>query len=171
MSIRDRVILRMKEIFGDDQKRINHALKVLRHAEDVAEGERLGDKEKTTVILTAILHDIGIQAAERKHGSSAGPYQEQEGPPIAAEILKSEGVEPAIIERVCYIVGGHHTWAKNNGIDFQILWEADLLVNIEEEGLAGSGADMVKIIKKNFHTETGRRIAEELYLNPNKGIR
>ena len=35
------------------------------------------------VVAAAVLHDIGIQEAERKHGSSGPQGQELEGPPIA----------------------------------------------------------------------------------------
>ena len=40
------------------------------------------------VISAAILHDIGIHKAEEKYKSSAGNYQEIEGPPIAKAIME-----------------------------------------------------------------------------------
>ena len=46
------------------------------------------------VRAAAVLHDIGIREAERKHGSSAGKYQEVEGPPIARRILEKLSVDP-----------------------------------------------------------------------------
>jgi len=39
------------------------------------------------VIPASILHDVGIKAAEEKHGSSAGHFQELEGPEIARKIF------------------------------------------------------------------------------------
>ena len=45
-------------------------------------------KGNLAVILSAAyLHDIGIHEAERKYQSTAARYQEEEGPPIAREIL------------------------------------------------------------------------------------
>ena len=47
------------------------------------------------VRAAAILHDIGIHEAERKHGSSSGRLQELEGPPIARAILEASNVDLA----------------------------------------------------------------------------
>ena len=69
-----------------------------------------------------------------------------------------------VIERVAYIVGGHHTASKNDGLDFQVIWESDLLVNIEEDGLAAMKDKLPALIEKNFRTATGRNIAQSTYL-------
>jgi hypothetical protein len=68
---RKALIQRMKDVFGAESKRINHALAVLKYAGQihVAEG---GDH--IVVTAAAILHDIGIHQAERKCGSTAGKY-------------------------------------------------------------------------------------------------
>ena len=34
------------------------------------------------------------------------------------------------IDRICFIIGNHHTPSKIDGLDFQIQWEADLLENL-----------------------------------------
>ena len=59
------------------------------------------------VAAAALLHDIGIHAAERKYGSSAGVYQEKEGPPIARKVMEELNFSPGTIEHVCWIVGSH----------------------------------------------------------------
>lgn len=161
---REKYIEDMKNYFGDDARRINHALKVLGFAERIMDGEKIEGNLKKIITITAILHDIGIKMAEKKYNSSAGKYQEIEGPPIAAEIMSGNNENSDIIERVCYIIGGHHTASKNNGPDFQIIWEADLLVNIEEDGLYKNKENVKNIIDKNFETKTGRDIAVNMYL-------
>lgn len=154
----------MKQLFGDDNRRVNHALKVLRFSEEILQGEKIVGEIAETVVLTAALHDIGIHEAERKYNSSSGKYQEIEGPPIANRILREMGISDPIIKRVCYIIGGHHTLSKVVDVDFQIIWEADLLVNIEEGGLVNDkNVNIVKIISENFKTATGKCIAETLY--------
>jgi HD superfamily phosphodiesterase len=153
----------LKRHFGSDWRRINHALKVVAFAERIMEGEEIDSEMRKVIIITALLHDVGIKPAEQKYGSSAGIYQEQEGPPIVREIMSRYNESEELIRRVAYIVGGHHTAAKNDGLDFQIIWEADLLVNIEEEGLINSDK-LSGIIAKNFRTDTGLNIAKELYL-------
>lgn len=160
MNLKELAIEKMKDIFGTDEKRIKHALKVLNYAEEIISGEKVTGREEEVVMLTAILHDIGIHEAERKYNSNSGRYQEIEGPPIAKAILESLGLNNEIIERVCYIVGGHHTWSKNNGKDFQIIWEADMLVNIQDEGVECFGPNIKAIIDKNFKTPTGKKLAQ-----------
>jgi len=156
-------ILEMKEHFGSDERRINHALKVLAVAEMIMNGEQVKEITRDVVTVTALLHDVGIKAAEQKYNSSAGPYQEIEGPPIVRDIMERLGSPSEIIDRVVYIVGGHHTASKNDGLDFQIIWEADLMVNIEEDGLNERPEKLPAIISKNFETSTGRQLAMERY--------
>jgi putative nucleotidyltransferase with HDIG domain len=99
--MRDSLIREMKSIFGSDQKRINHALAVLNYAEQI---QAVEGGDPLIVKAAAILHDIGIAEAERKYGSSAGNYQEIEGPPIALKILKNYGLANEIIEHICKII-------------------------------------------------------------------
>ena len=164
MDMKEIMINRMKEVFGDDSRRINHALKVLKFSEEIMKFEEVEPELNNVIIITAILHDIGIHEAEKKYNSNSGKYQEMEGPPIARKLMEELNLDKELIDRVCYIIGGHHTASKINGIDFQIIWEADLLVNIEEEGLHKINSNMEQIISKNFKTKTGKRIAGEQYI-------
>lgn len=154
----------LRKHFGSDTRRINHALKVLHYAELIVDGEKVHGEMRKVVTITALLHDVGIKAAEQKYNSSAGHYQEIEGPSIARAIMQRHDEPPAVMDRVAYIIGGHHTAAKNDGLDFQIIWEADLLVNIEEDGLAKGTDKLQRIIEKNFLTDTGKSIAYKQYL-------
>lgn len=157
-------ITELKNYFGEDQRRINHALKVLKAAEAIMEGEGVHDGHCRIITITAILHDIGIKNAEKKYHSSAGTYQELEGPPVARQIMLRLGEAPEVVERVAYIIGGHHTPGKNDGADFQVIWEADWFVNIEEDGLYKDKNKVQLIITKNFTTLTGKQMAEKAYL-------
>lgn len=153
----------MIRVFGQDVRRINHALKVLGFATAIADLEKLSEGEKETLSLSALLHDIGIQEAEKKYNSSAGNYQELEGPPIAEEILKACGCDGNTIRRVCFIVGHHHSYHSIDGLDFQILVEADFLVNIHDEGL--QKAAVLSIRDKIFKTGSGTKLLEMMYLS------
>jgi putative nucleotidyltransferase with HDIG domain len=95
--MKDKLIQKMKDVFGEDQKRIGHALAVLKYAEQIQSVEG-GDA--TVVTAAAILHDIGIHQAEQKYGSPAGKYQEIEGPPIANKILNDDGFDSEKTEHV-----------------------------------------------------------------------
>jgi HD superfamily phosphodiesterase len=157
--------------FGSDSKRIQHAMKVYCFAFALWEQEAREklisdtDERKTVLLLAAILHDIGIQEAERKYGSSAGKFQETEGPPIAAQILSACDVEEKIIARVCYLIGHHHSYSMIDGLDFQILVEADLLVNLEEDK---SGKQEIFSVRENFMKTAGAKELLESYLTSGK---
>ncbi|MCE5285614.1 MAG: HD domain-containing protein [Pelosinus sp.] len=157
-------IAELKQYFGVDQRRINHALKVLKAAEAIMAGEDIIDARSRIITIAAILHDIGIKNAEAKYHSSAGTYQELEGPPVAREIMLRRSESTEVVERVTYIVGGHHTPSKNDGLDFQVIWEADWFVNIEEDGLFHDKNKVQQIIAKNFATMTGKQMAQNQYL-------
>lgn len=156
-----KVLLSMIQYFGTDVRRISHALKVYGFASAICRNENLNQHELEFIELAAILHDIGIPESERKYGSCIGKYQELEGPPIARNILEKLGIKPEIIERVCYLIGNHHTYTKIDGIDFQILVEADFLVNIAEDEIP---ENQVKSIKnKYFKTTTGTAVLETMF--------
>jgi hypothetical protein len=148
--------------FKDDVRRINHALKVYGFASAISGMEGVPKKEDTVIGLAAVLHDIGIKEAERKYNSSSGKYQEIEGPPIAKQILEGNGIEAEVVDRVCYLIGNHHSYHKIDGLDFQILVEADFLVNIFEDNMDNASIESIK--KKYFKTENGVRLIESMYL-------
>lgn len=157
-----KVTLDMIQYFANDVRQVEHALKVHGFARTIAGVERLTDGERMVTELAAILHDIGIKEAERKHNSRAGHFQEIEGPPIARDILARNGVLPETIERVCYIVGHHHTYDKIDNVDFRIVVESDFIANISQGNL--ENPDLREIEDYYFTTETGKRIFESMYL-------
>lgn len=61
--------------------------------------------------------------------------------------------DPAVIDRVCYLVGHHHTYNDIYGADYQILVEADFLVNLDE---GKANHKVVEEARQNiFKTTTG----------------
>lgn len=151
----------MVRYFGNDVRRICHALKVYGFSKAILAGEGITGETKTITDLAAILHDIGIKEAEWKYNSSAGHYQEIEGPPIARQILTECGISVEISDRVCYLVGHHHSYNKIDRIDFQILVEADFLVNIHEGYIKPNVAPAV--VENYFKTKTGKQLADSIY--------
>jgi hypothetical protein len=110
----------------------------------------------------AIVHDIGIHVSEQKYGSSNGKYQEMEGPDEARRLLGDiGGYTEEQTNRVCYLVGHHHTYTQMDGLDYQILVEADFLVNIYEDQLSEDAIGSV--YRKIFKTDTGKKLLKEIY--------
>lgn len=163
------VLNKMILYFGSDSVRIHHAMKVycfagaLWEEEARAEGFADSDERRDTLLLAAILHDIGIHEAERKYNSSAGKFQEIEGPSIAEQILLECDVDPRLIARVCYLVGHHHTYGLIDDLDFQILVEADLFVNLEEEH---AGKDAVLSVREKYMRSAGAKKLLDSYHLP-----
>lgn len=166
--LKDRVAIEMKRYFGQDFKRINHARRVAGYAEKILKAQGEGGGESAVVLSAAYLHDIGIHEAERKHGSTEGRYQEEEGPPIAREILTRLGAPAELIEEVCDIIGHHHHPRQEETLTFKILYDADMIVNLEEKlkespGAAEAGR-MAALIERAFLTEHGRELARKVFL-------
>ena len=164
--LKDRVAIEMKRYFGRDFKRIGHAVEVARYAEQIVKEER-GDP--AVVMLSAILHDIGIKNAEQKYNSNDARYQEQEGPPAAREILSRLGANENLIEEVCDIIGHHHHPRDEETLNFKILYDADLIVNLEEERKKKALVEekLRGIIEHTFLTETGRKRAQKIFFSTN----
>lgn len=137
-----------------DPKRIQHFIKVHAFCKLIAEGENLSAATLLVLEPAAILHDIGIHAAEEKYGSTAGKYQEQEGPAIAEEMLHDVGgYTHSQISRILFLISHHHTYDNIEGEDWQILVEADFLVNLYEDGASKEAAKNAR--DKIFKTKTG----------------
>ncbi len=165
--LKNRVAIEMKKYFEKDFKRISHATKVARYAEQIGreEGAHLG-----VLLSAAYLHDIGIKNAEKKYNSNSPKYQELEGPPVAREILEKLDAKQELIDEVCDIVGHHHHPREEETINFKCLYDADMIVNLSDD--LNENKITVDIVKKrienNFFTKTGKELAKKILLK-NKG--
>lgn len=144
-----------------DAKRIQHFLKVYAYADTIGRLEGLSEELQTILQTAAVLHDIGIHQAEEKYGSSSGRYQELEGPAPARAILEELGASEMLIERVTFLIAHHHTYTGVDGADYQILLEADFLVNAYEEHLKPEAIRTFK--EKVFRTKTGLELLKHTY--------
>jgi predicted HD phosphohydrolase len=164
-TLKIKLIAEMKKVFGSDARRTAHALKVLEQAENIMDTEKT---DPVVVVAAAILHDIGILAAEEKHGSSAGAYQEIEGPPIARAILENLDIQPSVSpERIRHtrrIIANHHSARDADGPEFDIIWDADHIVNLAEKKKGRSPEELTAYIDKVFRSETGKKLAKDMYV-------
>jgi HD superfamily phosphohydrolase YqeK len=156
----------MKRYFKQDFKRIGHATRVARYA------EKIGKKENgnlAVILPAAYLHDIGIKEAERKHQSTAPKYQEEEGPAVAKDILDGLGARDELVEEVCDIVGHHHHPRSEETVNFKCIYDADMIVNLEEKQKENPTASekLEDIIENAFLTENGRHLAKQILVSLN----
>lgn len=127
----------------------------------IGQGEQLDEHTQFVAECAALVHDIGIRPAEEKYGASDGKLQEQEGPSHARVLLEKLGLEGADIDRICYLVGHHHTYTGIDGLDYQILVEADFLVNFYEDSLPLEAIQSA--YARIFRTKTGKELCRLSY--------
>ena len=157
----DDLMNRMIAYNHGDPKRIQHLIKVHAFAGLIGRMEGLDSRTQFILETAALVHDIGIRPAEQKYGSCGGKLQEQEGPPEAKAMLSALGFQQDIIERVCYLVGHHHTYTNIDGIDYQILVEADFLVNLYEDNCSSEAVRTA--YERIFRTESGKLICKTMF--------
>jgi HD superfamily phosphodiesterase len=135
MYIKARLVKKLSDFFGNDLRRIEHALSVLKHAETIAENRTDFDYE--VLVAASLLHDVGIKPSEEKLGYNNGRTQEQYGPPEAEKILRDISFPEEKTKKVVEIVGNHHSPSRFDYPELSILKEADAIVNRMEEDKGG----------------------------------
>jgi len=121
----------LTKYFGCDDRRIEHALRVLHHADRIMASHPSCDAD--VVIAAALLHDVGIKVSEEKHGYNNGKTQEEYGPPVSEDLLNGIGFPPDKTEIVKNIIGNHHSPSRFDYPELVVLKEADLIVNRDEK--------------------------------------
>lgn len=148
--------------FSDGNIRdINHLICVWSYAKTIGELEKLDLDTQFILEVTAITHDIACPLCRRKYGNAGGKLQEREGDPLVRSFLSDKGLTEVQIERVAFLVGHHHTLAGIEGLDWQILVEADYIVNAVENGY--SLQNISHFIENNMRTESGKRLARSVF--------
>lgn len=158
-----KLIIKMTEFFCGDPKRIQHFIKVYTFARVISRAEGLDIKTAYCLETAAVVHDIGIKPAEEKYGKGNcdGRLQQELGPDPARKLLTELDFDKDVIDRVCFLIAHHHTYTGVEGLDWQILLEADFLVNAFEDNLS---KDSIRSFRdKVFKTETGTRMLNEMF--------
>lgn len=157
-----KLIAAMTEYDKGDARRIHHFLKVHNLAATIGTLEGLEAETQDILESAAILHDIGIHVSERKYGSSNGKYQEIEGPQEARNLMvRLGGFTNHEMDRICFLIGHHHTYNHIDGLDYQILVEADFLVNLYEDNCSQHAIDAA--CKNIFKTQAGISLLRDMY--------
>ena len=113
---------------------------------------RLGVSHKVDVLVSPDMDILDIVRADTAaHGSA----------PACVLCDESQFFTPAQADRVAYLVGHHHTYTNINGMDYQILVEADFLVNLYEDSVPKAAAQ--NALDKIFKTQTGKTICKEMF--------
>lgn len=151
----------MIKLYCGDPKRIQHFCKVHSYAKLIAEMENINADTLFILEAAALTHDIGIHSCEKKFGSCNGKLQEKEGPAIAKRLLDELHFDNQVSERIQYLIAHHHTYDAIDGIDYQILVEADFLVNLYEDEASNQAIEHA--YQKVFKTDSGKKIFREMF--------
>ncbi|MDO4500495.1 MAG: HD domain-containing protein [Erysipelotrichaceae bacterium] len=153
--------LEMIKLYKGEPKRIQHFTKVHSYCQLIGEMEKLNKETMFILETAALVHDIAIKYCEEKYQSHTGDLQEIEGPALAKELLDKLNFDKKVNERVQYLVGHHHTYDNIDGIYYQILVEADFIVNIYEGNKDKQTA--LYTYEKIFKTECGKQIFRDMF--------
>ena len=140
---------------------INHFMKVYAYAKMIADGEQLDPDTQKLVEMTALVHDIACPLCRVKYGNTNGKNQEKESAALIAEFFKDSNLPQDFTDRISFLVSHHHTLDQIDGIDYQIIIEADYLVNADEMGLS---AENIRNFRDCFfRTRTGTDLMNMIY--------
>lgn len=136
---------------------IDHLIRVWTYAKTIGELEKLDSGTQYILEAAAIVHDIACPLCREKYGNTNGKLQETEGERMAYEFFSGTGLSAEQIGRIAFLVGHHHTYTGVDGVDYQILLEADYIANASENGY--SIKNVTNFIEKTMRTASGKRLA------------
>ena len=140
---------------------IDHLIRVWTYAKTIGELEGLDRETQFILEAAAVTHDIACPLCREKYGNTDGKHQEKEGEPMVREFLVDAGIPKDQLDRIAFLVGHHHTFSAIDGMDYQILVEADYLANATENGYSRENA--ANFMKKIMRTESEKRILQSIY--------
>ena len=132
---------------------IDHLIRVWSYAKTIGELENLDQKNQFILEVAAITHDIACPLCREKYGNTNGKFQEEEGGLMVRDFLADTGMPEEQIDRVSFLVGHHHTFKNIDGMDYQILVEADYIANATENGY--SKENMANFMERVMRTKSG----------------
>lgn len=144
---------KMIEFYHGNLNDIEHFLKVWAYAKTIGEQESLDKNIQETLELAAVVHDIACPLCREKYGNTNGKNQELESAPLVKEFFQDLDVPETRVERITWLVTHHHTYTDVEGMDYQVLLEADFLVNASESHYSKESVETAK--DRIFQTATG----------------
>lgn len=155
------IAAKMIEISQGNLHDIEHFLKVHAYARLIGQLEQLAPDRQFILEAAALLHDIACPLCRQTYGHTHGKQQELLGMPLAQEFLSTFDLPAETVERIVFLVGHHHTLTEVDGPDYQILLEADYLVNASES--SDSPAKLRHAQQALFRTQSGLALFRSVY--------
>ncbi len=154
---------KMIDFYKGNLHDIAHFLKVWSFAKTIGELEGLDSHTQEILELTAVIHDIACPLCRIKYGNTNGNNQEAESPALVEEFFKDFPLASEDLARISWLAAHHHTYTGVDGLDYQILLEADFLVNADESNFPISTIQSFR--EKVYKTKAGIRLLDSMYLS------
>ena len=159
--LKARLTEKMTHFYAGSVHDIDHFLKVTAYAELIGTLEQLPEDTLQTLVVTAIVHDISCPLCREKYGSAGGKQQETESEALLRPFLAEFDLPPEMLQRVIFIVTHHHTYTGVDGADWQIMLEADFMVNASESNMSPNA--IRNFAQQVFRTPTGLRLLHSVH--------
>lgn len=156
-----KIVNKMIDFYKGNKSDVRHFLKVYAYAKTIGELEGLDSRTQDTLEIAAIVHDIACPLCREKYGNTSGNHQEEESADLLQVFLSEFNLPAQMEERIIHIVSHHHTYTHVDGLDYQILLEADYLVNADESQY--SEESIRTFCKRVFRTESGTHLLKSIY--------
>ena len=138
-----------------------HLLKVWGYARTIGEAEHIDTDMLYVLELAAIVHDISCPVLRKKYGSANGKMQEKESPELLRKFFLGTDISDEQLSRIIWLIAHHHSPEDIDGIDHQILIEADYLVNADESSYTEEA--IARFSSQYFRTETGTALLHSIF--------
>ncbi len=156
-----KIVNKMIDFYRGNKSDVRHFLKVYAYAKTIGELEGLDAHTQDTLEIAAIVHDIACPLCREKYGNTSGNHQEAESEDLLRNFLPEFGLPQEMEERIIYLVSHHHTYKNVDGPDYQILLEADYLVNADESQYSEEA--IRTFCERVFRTESGTHMLKSIY--------
>lgn len=140
---------------------IEHFLKVWAYARTIGEQQNLDEETQRILEIAAITHDIACPLCRKKYGNAGRKLQEKEGGPLVRDFLSDSDLSDDKIERIAFLVAHHHTLSDIDGQDWQILIEADYIVNASENTY--DPQNIREFMNNIMKTQAGKRLCANVF--------
>jgi len=148
--LKDRVAIEMKRYLRHDFKRVGHAIRVARYAEQIGreEGGNLA-----VILCAAYLRDLE-------------PGSQDKNISLAREILIRLGAKETLVDEVCDMIARGHETDENDAVNLKSLHDADRIAGLEEKQKEdpNNREELTRFIERSFLTESGRNLAIKKFL-------
>ena len=155
-------IKKMIDFYNGNIHDIDHFLKVWSFAHTIGCEEGLERETLEILEFAAVVHDIACPLCREKYGNTNGKHQEEESGPLVDAFFSDMPVGDLNVDRIRWLVEHHHTYTNVDGIDYQILLEADFLVNAAESSYSKQMIENAS--RKIFRTATGLHLLNIMFL-------